>query len=213
MFDSYKMELLKKLEFITRFENLVTKVIQVRLGQCASMFRIAECEERGKLSRDGYVYDYCHVQYIADLTQQPDTTEPNGVCTVAWMDATIDYDQTCGEIQIVVESTKADENGDTIESSRIMTGFKIIITDDEYNGCRICVDENANNVESFFDEVCDLDDNDVERFINDPRLPRDELVEWFSNIIHAVDEVYGTHYYSSDNFYSSDFNELQEYNE
>lgn len=210
MFDNCKMELLKKLEFITRFESLVTKVIQVRLSQCASMFRISECEEYPAC--DG-CDNIAYVQYVAELTQQPDTIEPNSVCTVAWMDATVNCDKARGEIEITVETTKSDYNGDTIDSSRVMSGFKIIITDDDYYGCRICVDENANNVKSFFDEVCDLDDNDVERVINDPRLPRDKLVEWFSNIVHAVDEVYGTHYYSSDNFYSSNFDELQEYNE
>ena len=210
MFDNCKMELLKKLEFITRFESLVTKIIQVRLSQCASMFRISECEEYPAC--DG-CDNIAYVQYVAELTQQPDTIEPNSVRTVAWMDATVNCDKTRGEIQIVVETTKSDYNGDTIDSSRIASGFEIIITDDDYYGCRICVDENANNVKSFFDEVCDLDDNDVERVINDPRLPRDKLVEWFSNIVYAVDEVYGTHYYSSDNFYSSNFDELQEYNE
>ena len=210
MFDNCKMELLKKLEFITRFESLVTKIIQVRLSQCASMFRISECEEYPAC--DG-CDNIAYVQYVAELTQQPDVTEPNSVCTVAWVDATVNCDKACGEIEITVETTKSDYNGDTIDSSRVMSGFKIIITDDDYYGCRICVDENANNVKSFFDEVCDLDDNDVERVINDPRLPRDKLVEWFSNIVYAVDEVYGTHYYSSDNFYSSNFDELQEYNE
>ena len=210
MFDNCKMELLKKLEFITRFESLVTKVIQVRLSQCASMFRISECEEYP--ARDG-CDSIGYVQYVAELTQQPDVIEPNSVCTAAWVDATVNCDKTRAEIKITVETTKSDCDGDIIDSSRVMSGFKIIITNDKYYECRICVDENANNVKSFFDEVCDLDYDDIERVINDPCLPRDKLVEWFSNIVHAVDTVYGTQYYSSYNFYSSSYDELEEYNE
>lgn len=56
----------------------------------------------------------------------------------------------------------------------------------------------------FFNEIIDLDesDEDYERIIIDPNLPRIKLVEWFSSILNAVDKVFGTKYERFDNDYS-----------
>lgn len=67
----------------------------------------------------------------------------------------------------------------------------------------------------FFNEVIDLDepDEDYERTIIDPNLPRIELVKWFSSILNSVDKVFGTKYERFDNDYSFidiSYNELRQ---
>ena len=40
------------------------------------------------------------------------------------------------------------------------------------------------------------------KFRRERTFKRERLVEWFSQIVKAVDDVYGTHYYDHDNEYS-----------
>lgn len=86
-----------------------------------------------------------------------------------------------------------------------MTQFKVIISLGEFYDIDVYItnEYNYSNHKDFFVEVCDLDlsDEDMGRILNDPNLPRSELVRWFSSVLHSIDKVFGTKYENKDNIY------------
>lgn len=111
-----------------------------------------------------------------------------------------------GEINFFVYLSMVDRYGVGDRDEDARTQFKILIAlDNDYKINTIITTEyNDTDTKDFFNEVIDLEDSDEDynRVIIDPNLPRTELVEWFSSILRMVDKIFGTKYERLDNVYS-----------
>lgn len=223
MFNEIKEKRLMELQFINKVEMLITKIVQTRADgeigwdyiedpgwsfEDSPQFSKNLSKASFDIKRIGIKYNETHVWtsvtlYVPEKVFQKKDDKPfkywygDNEYHAFIIDGWYNGCDMLAEFNFWVDQFECEEDiGTDIPGKR--TQFKILISLDKFNTINVDIttEYNQDDHSDFFVEVCDLDetDEDMGRVLTDPKLPREKLVEWFSSILRAVDNIFDTKY-------------------